>query len=129
MTQILIRLLQLFSIIKLPDNGSIITETNGEYVYQHNGSETFSDLFTYIVSDGECYDTADVVLSINPVNDPPVVVKDTFYVNEGDTLTVLNSDVDLIINNDIDPDNLTSELSAQLMIPPLYQSRRNISNW
>jgi VCBS repeat-containing protein len=85
-------LLQVFSIIKLPDNGSITTETNGDYVYQHDGSETFSDLFTYVVTDGECYDTADVVLSINPVNDAPVVVKDTFYVNEGDTLTVLNSD-------------------------------------
>lgn len=115
-------LLQVLSVIKLPDNGSITTETNGDYVYQHNGSETFSDLFTYVVTDGECYDTADVVLSVNPVNDPPVVVKDTFYVNEGDTLTVLNSDIDLIINNDIDPDNLTSELSAQLMIPPSYHS-------
>ena len=37
-------LLQVFSIIKLPDNGSITTETNGDYVYQHDGSETFSDL-------------------------------------------------------------------------------------
>ena len=113
-------ILQLFSIIKLPDNGSLATNSDGEYVYQHNGSETFSDLFTYVVTDGECTDTADVVLSITPVNDPPIVVKDTFYVNEGDTLTVLNSDVDLIINNDIDPDNLNSELRAILVIPPAY---------
>ena len=113
-------ILQLFSIIKLPDNGSLATNSDGEYVYQHNGSETFSDLFTYVVTDGECTDTADVVLSITPVNDPPIVVKDTFYVNEGDTLTVLNSDVDLIINNDIDPDNLNSELRAILAIPPAY---------
>ena len=115
-------LLQVFSIIKLPDNGSITTENNGDYLYKHDGSETFSDLFTYVITDGECYDTADVVLSINPVNDLPIVVKDTFYVNEGDTLTVLNSDPKLIINNDTDPDNLTSELSAQLMIPPAYNS-------
>ena len=66
------------------------------------------------------YDTADVVLTINPVNDQPVVVKDTFYVNEGDTLTVLSSNPKLIINNDIDPDNLTSELTTQLRIPPSY---------
>ena len=113
-------ILQFVSLVKVPDNGSLLTDKNGEYEYNHNGSETFSDFFTYVVSDGECYDTADVVLTINPVNDVPVVVKDTFYVNEGDTLTVLSSNPKLIINNDIDPDNLTSELIAQLKIPPLY---------
>ena len=113
-------ILQFVGLVKVPDNGSLLTDKNGDYEYNHNGSETFSDFFTYVVSDGECYDTADVVLTINPVNDVPVVVKDTFYVNEGDTLTVLSSNPKLIINNDIDPDNLTSELIAQLKIPPLY---------
>ena len=113
-------ILQFVGLVKVPDNGSLLTDKNGDYEYNHNGSETFSDFFTYVVSDGECYDTADVVLTINPVNDVPVVVKDTFYVNEGDTLTVLSSNPKLIINNDIDPDNLTSELIAQLKIPPSY---------
>ena len=113
-------ILQFVSLVKVPDNGSLLTDKNGEYEYNHDGSETFSDFFTYVVSDGECFDTADVVLTINPVNDVPVVVKDTFYVNEGDTLTVLSSNPKLIINNDIDPDNLTSELTTQLRIPPSY---------
>ena len=113
-------ILQFVGLVKVPDNGSLLTDKNGDYEYNHNGSETFSDFFTYVVSDGECYDTADVVLTINPVNDVPVVVKDTFYVNEGDTLTVLSSNPKLIINNDIDPDNLTSELTTQLRIPPSY---------
>ena len=90
-------LLQIVSIIKLPDHGSLTSNSStGEYVYQHYGEEEFSDLFTYVVSDGNCTDTADVVISITPKNDPPVVIQDTFYVNEGDTLTVLNSDPNLI---------------------------------
>ena len=113
-------ILQFVDLVKIPDNGILIPESNGDYGYTHDGSETFSDIFTYVVTDGECYDTADVVLTINPVNDQPVVVKDTFYVNEGDTLTVLSSNPKLIINNDIDPDNLTSELTTQLRIPPSY---------
>ena len=44
--------------------------------------QSVSDIFTYVATDGECYDTADVVISIVPVNDPPAVVKDTFFVNE-----------------------------------------------
>ena len=43
-------------------------------------------------------------------------MKDTFYVNEGDTLTVLNSNPNLIINNDLDPDNTVADFSAQLAI-------------
>ena len=42
--------------------------------------------------------------------------------NEGDTLTVLNSDPNLIINNDIDPDNTVSDFTAQLSIPTLYNA-------
>ena len=116
-------LLQIVSIIKLPDHGSLTSNSStGEYVYQHYGEEEFSDLFTYVVSDGNCTDTADVVISITPKNDPPVVIQDTFYVNEGDTLTVLNSDPNLIINNDIDPDNTVSDFTAQLSIPTLYNA-------
>ena len=46
--------------------------------------------------------------------------KDTFEVNEGDTLTVLNSNPKLIVNNDYDPDNLVSDFTAVLNIPPIY---------
>ena len=116
-------LLQIVAIIDMPNYGSLtFNSSTGEYVYQHNGDEQFSDLFTYVMTDGTCTDTADVVLSVIPVNDPPTVIQDTFYVNEGDTLTVLNSDPNLIINNDIDPDNTVSDLTAQLSIPTLYNA-------
>ena len=114
--------LQIFSILQLPQRGSLTFENNGNYTYQHDGSEFFSDIFTYLVTDGECFDTADVVLSINPINDRPTVVQDTFYVNEGDTLTVLNTDSLLIVKNDIDPDNPNSDLRAVLTIPPFWSA-------
>ena len=113
-------LLQIFSVINLPDHGSLTFETNGDYTYQHAGDEFYSDLFTYVMTDGVCFDTADVVISITPVNDKPVVVQDTFYVNEGDTLIVLNSDSTLIVKNDLDSDNTNSELRAVLTIPPFH---------
>ena len=115
-------LLSVFSILQLPQRGSLTFENNGSYTYQHDGDEFFSDIFTYLVTDGECFDTADVVLSINPINDRPTVVQDTFYVNEGDTLTVLNSDSLLIVKNDIDPDNPNSDLRAVLTIPPFWNA-------
>ena len=116
-------LLQIVAMIKLPDHGSLTSNSStGEYVYQHYGEEEFSDIFTYVVTDGNCTDTADVVISITPKNDPPVVIQDTFYVNEGDTLTVLNSDPNLIINNDLDPDNTVSDFTAQLSIPTLFNA-------
>ena len=113
-------LLQIFSVINLPDHGSLTFETNGDYTYQHAGDEFYSDLFTYVMTDGVCFDTADVVISITPVNDKPVVVQDTFYVNEGDTLIVLNTDSLLIVKNDLDTDNTNSELRAVLTIPPFH---------
>jgi len=113
-------LLQIFSVINLPNHGSLTFETNGDYTYQHAGDEFYSDLFTYVMTDGVCFDTADVVISITPVNDKPVVVQDTFYVNEGDTLVVLNTDSTLIVKNDLDTDNINSELRAVLTIPPFY---------
>ena len=114
--------LEVSSVILLPSYGTITMEKNGDYVYQHDGDEQYSDLITYVTTDGVCFDTADVVLSINPVNDPPVVVQDTFYVNEGDTLTITNLDSTLIVKNDLDPDNTNNELSAQLIIPPIHHA-------
>ena len=56
-------LLQIVAMIKLPDHGSLTSNSStGEYVYQHYGEEEFSDIFTYVVSDGNCTDTADVVI-------------------------------------------------------------------
>ena len=114
--------LEFHAITQMPSHGNLTINSDGDYTYEHDGTENFSDIFTYVATDGECYDTADVVISIVPVNDPPAVVKDTFFVNEGDTLIVLPTDPKLIINNDLDPDNPTNQLKVNLEIPPLYHN-------
>ena len=66
--------------------------------------------------------TATVTINVLCINDPPIVVKDTFYVNEQDTLIVTLLDSDLIINNDIDIDNPLVDLSAVIDIPPIHHA-------
>jgi gliding motility-associated-like protein len=57
-----------------PANGTLTLNSDGSFIYTHNGSETTSDTFSYKVNDGT-YDgnTVTVILSINPVNDAPVL--------------------------------------------------------
>ena len=53
-------------------SGSVVLSEDGETVtYTHNGLETISGGFTYTVSDGSATDTATVVITVTPVNDPP----------------------------------------------------------
>ena len=66
--------------------------------------------------------TATVNINVVCINDPPIVVKDTFYVNEQDTLIVTLLDPDLIINNDTDIDNPLVDLSAVIHIPPIHHA-------
>jgi gliding motility-associated-like protein len=67
-----------------PAHGTLTLNANGSFSYIHDGSETTSDAFTYKVNDGT-FDgnTTTVSITINPVNDPPVV---------SDVLKALNED-------------------------------------
>lgn len=110
-----------FEQITLPSHGTVnFNNDNGDAIYTNDGDEFISDSFKYIVKDGLCVDTAEVIIQVIPKNDRPIVVKDTFYVNEGDTLLVLNNDPKLIINNDIDLDNTVEDFFAELAIPPQH---------
>ena len=87
-------------------------------------------IYSYMVIDGITIttpnpnplisNTATVTINVLPINDPPIVVKDTFYVNEQDILIVTLLDPNLIINNDIDVDNPLADLSAVIHIPPQH---------
>jgi hypothetical protein len=64
--------------------------SDGTFTYTHDGSENFSDSFTYEVDDGNGgTDTATVSITITPVNDPPVATDDSVTVDEGGTVTWL----------------------------------------
>ncbi len=107
----------------LPAHGLIVIKPNGEYEYTHNGDEEFADQFDYTIDDGTVTATATVFFTINKVNDPPVVIKDTFEINEGESITILNSDPNLIINNDFDPDNTVADFYVIPHLPPLWNDK------
>ena len=52
-----------------PVNGSVMLE-GATVIYRHDGSETTSGSFSYTVSDGVESDTAEVVVTVRPVDDP-----------------------------------------------------------
>ncbi len=57
-----------------PTNGTVTLNSNGSFVYVHNGGTSTSDSFTYKVNDGTSDgNTATVIITITAVNAPPVV--------------------------------------------------------
>lgn len=60
----------------VPAHGSLTLNANGTFSYTHDGTETAGDSFTYEVCDNApapLCDTATVNITINPVNDAPVI--------------------------------------------------------
>ena len=77
--------------------------------YTHDGSETTAGTFAYTVSDGVLTDTAEVMIAVTPVNDPPIAVNDKGEVNEGDTLSI---EASALLDNDTDAENDTLTITA-----------------
>ena len=87
-------------------NGSVVN--NGtSVIYNHNGSETALDSFSYTISDGKGgTDTASVSITVTPVNDPPVAVNDNASVSSGGSVVVG------VLANDSDPEGDTLTIIA-----------------
>jgi hypothetical protein len=69
------------TLIAPPSHGSLALAADGSFTYTHDGGETASDSFVYeICDDGlpPLCDTATVSLTIQPVNDPPTVVGESY---------------------------------------------------
>ena len=103
-------------------NGSTFTQddiNNNRITYDHDGSETTSDSFTFDVDDGNGGSTGSTVfhITINPVNDPPVLTTNTGKsVDEGSTGNIiLQSELEAT-----DPDNSASELTYTVTVIPTH---------
>ena len=86
-------------IVNYPIHGTLILNSNGTFMYTHDGGESTSDGFTYYVRDntGLISNTATVYFCIEPINDCPIPVDDIFNINEGDIIdsTLIFNDFDI----------------------------------
>ncbi len=113
-----------YSIASAPANGTLSSTSftqaelaAGDITYTHDGSETTSDSIDFVVTDPlGLTDTATLTLTINPVNDAPVIGNlTTGSASEGDNdyhATILDADVvlsdaELDVSNDYSGASLT----------------------
>ena len=87
----------------------LVTLDGTTIIYTHDGSETKTGGFTYMVTDGTDATTVLVIITVSPVNDPPVGVVDKLAVREGGTASVQAIE---LLANDIDPDLDTLSITA-----------------
>ncbi|MGE2832750.1 Ig-like domain-containing protein [Mycobacterium sp. SMC-4] len=90
-----------------PANGTVTFGKDGTFTYTPNANHHGTDTFTYTVSDGTNTSAlATVTITIDPVNNAPTAVGDSFTTNEDTALTgnVLTND------SDVDRDPLTATL-------------------
>src|SRR5262249_43802681 len=67
-----------------PSHGTLTLNGNGSFTYTPAGNYNGSDSFTYKANDGTLdSNTATVNITVNPVNDAPVAVNDSYTTNEG----------------------------------------------
>ncbi len=84
-----------------PANGTAGNNGDGTFTYTPNENFNGADSFTYQIcdTDGAC-DEATVTINVTPVNDPPVVVDDTYNTDQNVELVIaapgtLGNDTDL----------------------------------
>ncbi|MDT3778353.1 DUF2341 domain-containing protein [Nitrospira sp. MA-1] len=98
------------TIVTGPTNGTIDSiNTDGTVTYNHNGSATVTDSFTYTIDDlaAATSNTVTVSLTVNLLNVPPVALADSFTVNEGTTTTLNLAMNDIDLDDGLDPASIT----------------------
>jgi VCBS repeat-containing protein len=92
-----------------PANGSLTLNADGTFTYSPNANFNGTDSFIYSVSDGNGGTAqATVTLTVNPVNDDPAAVADSYTLDEDTTFSATLGLDDLLRNDsDLDGDILT----------------------
>lgn len=107
------------SIVTMPTHGTLNLSPDGTFTYTQNGDEATSDFFTYSVSDGtQTSNVAKVTITIQPINDPPVVRNDSLTVARGQSSATLDTGAKSLLTNDSDPDSAV--LTATLKSGPAH---------
>ncbi len=93
-----------------PTHGILAFNANGAYTYTPVSNWNGIDSFTYKTNDGKLdSNTATVSITVNPINDAPTAMNDTYSFNEDAVLTISSPGV-LANDTDIDSSGLTVTL-------------------
>lgn len=102
------------AVVTAPGKGSLTLNPNGSFSYTPSANANGSDSFTYRANDGAANSNpATVTITVNPVNDAPVAVNNSYTVNEDKVLTVPAPGV---LGNDTDADG--NPLTAAVVAAP-----------
>jgi VCBS repeat-containing protein len=105
-------------LVTKPINGAFALNSDGKFVYIHNGSKTTKDSFTYKANDGTSdSNTVTVFINIKPVNLAPIALADSITVLQGGTETTLVGGPTSVLANDTDSDK--NILTATLVTNPV----------
>lgn len=97
-----------------PANGTLTLNPNGSFTYDSNANYHGPDSFTYHANDGtNDSNIVAVTITVNPLNDAPAGVADSYSTVVD---TPLNVPAPGVLGNDTDADGQT--LTAALFIPP-----------
>ncbi len=98
------------SVVDNPAHGTLTLNANGSFTYTPTTNYNGSDSFTYKINDGTLdSNTATVSITVNPVNDAPGAVGDSYSTNE-DTALTINAPGVRANDTDVDGDTLTAAL-------------------
>ncbi|KAF7781594.1 hypothetical protein PRUB_b0870 [Pseudoalteromonas rubra] len=102
------------SALTQPQHGALTLNADGSFNYQHDGSESTSDSFTFQVTDAQnaASATHTVSLTINPVEDAPTAVDDSATTNEDTAVQIA------LLDNDSDPEGNMNAASAVVVTAP-----------
>ncbi len=95
-------------------NGGVAINADGTVTYTPNANFNGADSFTYTITDGNGgFDTATVNVTVDPVNNVPVLVNNNLSLNEGETAVVT---VDNLSATDVDnPDPNLQFMVSEVM--------------
>ncbi|MCS0611117.1 Ig-like domain-containing protein, partial [Massilia solisilvae] len=71
-----------------PSHGTLVLNADGSYEYTPAANYNGPDSFTYTVSDGSGSNTYNVSITVNPVNDAPMLAVAPVTVGQGATITL-----------------------------------------
>ncbi|MGI9543735.1 MAG: tandem-95 repeat protein, partial [Cyclobacteriaceae bacterium] len=102
-------------IITDPINGTVLVNSDGTVIYTPTENYFGEDNFNYTVNDnsGATSNIANVQVTVNSVNDPPVAIDDQINTDEDMPLLLR------ITENDFDLDGTVDSLSIDLVNPPV----------